>query len=167
MLRNLFLTVFADSGQTYANTDRHDPYKNFNFRVTITGKTNFVKAGFSNVTGIKGKTDVVEYRDGNDTQLSPHKSGGLVKYDPITLERGMSEDKDIWNWFIQQIRGVDGEAKCTMKIELLDRNRTAVKTWELLECWASDYETGDFDAQGNGVAIDRMVVHFEEIKDNI
>lgn len=159
----LLMDVFANSGQTFATTERHDPYKNFNFAVTITGKKVFAKSGFQKISGLKIKTDVVEYRDGDDAQLSPHKSAGLVKSDPITFERGMSEDTDIFDWLKLQAQGAanDGGFKCTIKIELKDRGRGVVKSWELREAWISDYETGDFDAQGNAVMVEKMIVQHE------
>jgi len=161
---SLFMTAHGASGQKFASSERHDPLRNFNYRVTISGKKNFARAGFQKVTGLKIKTDVIEYRDGDDEQLNPHKLAGLVKSDPITLERGMSEDVDMWSWIVQQIKSNDDGHKCTVKIELLDRARNGARAWELRECWISDYETGDFDAQGNGIALDRMVIQHEGIK---
>jgi phage tail-like protein len=163
-MKKLFMNVKADTGQAFASTGRHDPYRDFNYKVTITGKKIFAKVGFNKVTGLKLKTDVIEYRDGADSQMTPHKMSGLVKHDPVTFERGMSEDLDIWNWVIQQIKSNDDGHKCTIVIELLDRARNGVRKWELQECWVSDYETGDFNAQGNGIMIDRMIVQYEGIK---
>ena len=162
----LLMEVFANSGQTFASTERHDPYKNFNYLVTITGKKTFAKGGFNKVTGIKIKTDVIEYRDGDDAQLTPHKSAGLVKSDPITLERGMSQDGDMFDWIRKQAQTNpnDDGYKVTIRIDLKDRGRGVVKSWELRECWISDYETGDFDAMGNGVMVERMVVQHEGLK---
>lgn len=165
-LSKLVVNVLADSGQTFASTERHDPYKNFNYAVTITGKKTFAKMGFQKISGLKMKTDVIEYRDGDDAQLSPHKSAGLVKSDPITFERGMSDDNDMYDWMAMQAQlgANDDGHKSTIKIELKDRGRGVVKTWELRECWISDYETGDFDAQGNGVMVEKMVVQHEGVQ---
>jgi phage tail-like protein len=167
LLAKILKEVHADSGQTFASTDRHDPYRNFNYSVEITGKKTFAKAGYQKVTGLKVKTDVIEYREGSDKQLTPHKLTGLTKYDPVTFERGMSEDSDMIDWIFQQINEANDDThKVTVKVILKDRGTGNVKSWELLEAWISDYETGDFDAQGNGVAIDRMVVQHEGIKFN-
>jgi phage tail-like protein len=164
----LFMNVFADSGQKFGSTARHDPYREFNFRVTITGKKVFTKVGFQKVTGIKLKTDIIEYREGADKQLAPHKLAGLIKHDPITMERGMSQDTDMVDWLFQQVtKANDDQFKCTVIIEMMDRdNKTSVKKYELLEAWISDYETGDLDANGNAIAIDRMVVQFEGVRIN-
>lgn len=152
---------------TFANSARHDPYKEFNFEVVITGALNFGKFGFNKVTGLKAKLDVVEYREGGDN-ITTHKSAGQVSFDAITLERGMSEDVDMWNWITKAFSAtslagatVEPAYKGLMTIKLKDRDGSVVKTWDVLECWISDYETGDFNAQGNGVMIERMVVQHE------
>ena len=43
------------------NPQRHDPYKNFKFRVKWDGK---YVAGVSKVTGLKRTTEVVKHREG-------------------------------------------------------------------------------------------------------
>jgi len=165
-LSKFFMKVHANSGQSFAVTGRTDPYKAFNFRVTITGKKNFAKFGFTRVTGLKATTDVVEYRDGNDLSITPRKSAGLVKYDPVTLERGMSEDTDMMDWLQLNARtngsgaSNDSQMLCTVKIELLDRDRAVVKTWELLDAWIADYEIGELDASSSAVLIERMVINY-------
>ena len=42
---------------------RNDPYKNFKFRVEISGITS---AGFSECTGLSTEVDCIEYREGGD-----------------------------------------------------------------------------------------------------
>lgn len=160
----MFQNVLADTGTSFTNVERHDPYRNFNFKVTIAGKKTFAKAGFNKISGLSAKSDVIEYRDGNDTQLAPHKTPGLVKTDPVTFERGMSEDMDAWDWMVMSCNSNDESHKATIKIELLDRGRSGVITWELKECWISDYETSDFDALGNAIMVEKMVVQHEGVK---
>ena len=163
-MRKLFMNVFAHSGTTFANSERRDPYKNFNFSVTIVGKKVFAKAGFRTISGLNFSSEVVEYRDGDDTQLSTSKSAGLLSTEPVTFERGMSEDMDIADWMSKVAGSNDEGVKTTITIELKDRARNGVKKWELRNCWISGYETGDFDAQGNEVMIERMIVQHEGMK---
>ena len=73
---------------------RFDPYKNFKFRVKWDGR---VIAGVSKVSALKRSTDVVDYREGGNPSTT-HKSPGLTKYEPITLERGVSHDPDFEQW---------------------------------------------------------------------
>ena len=64
------------------NPTRHDPYKNFKFRVKWDGQ---YVAGISKVTGLKRTTEVVKHREGGDPSTS-RKSPGRNEFDAITLE---------------------------------------------------------------------------------
>jgi phage tail-like protein len=147
------------TGQSFADTSRYDPYKSYKFSVQITGNTVFAKAGFQKVSGLKFEVDVIEYREGGD-ELTTSKSPGLTKYDPITLERGMSEDVDMWNW-AQKVIEKAGGFRANVSINLKDRDGTIVKTWNINNAWVSGYATGEFDAQGNAVMIETLTVQHE------
>ena len=76
------------------NPSRFDPYKNFKFRVKWDGK---YVAGLSKMSGLKRTTQVVEHREGRDPN-SIGKSPGLTKYEPIILERGLTQDREFEEW---------------------------------------------------------------------
>jgi len=54
------------------NPQRHDPYKNFKFRVKWDGQ---YVAGVSKVTGLKRTTEVVKHRQGGDPSTSRKSPG--------------------------------------------------------------------------------------------
>lgn len=151
--------VTLGTGQKFADTSRYDPYKSFKFEVSISGNMTFAKAGFQKVSGLKAKTDVVEYREGADDN-TVSKSPGLTKYDPIVLERGMSEDTDMWDFFLKAFNA-DSKYRASMKIVLRDRVGNAVKTWNIVEAWVSEYDTGDFDAMSNNVMLEKITLQHE------
>lgn len=157
------------SGIVYSNTQRHDPVLKFRFLVEFvaTGGNNIsIKSGFQKVSGLKADIDVTEYREGGDN-ITKHKIPGLVKFDAITLERGVSENKDMFNEFTKMFsysaNPVNSPSyKFSMRIKLLDRDgQTVIKTWNVKECWISSYEFGDLDASSNDVVIEKMVVQHE------
>lgn len=153
------------SGLTFADTERHDPYKSFRFEVEISGRMVFAKAGFQKVSGLKMETEVVEYREGGDN-LTVSKSPGLTKFDPITLERGMSEDMDMWNWAskVFSTSNDDHEMvkyRANVKIKLKGRNGSVVRAWEIPNAWVSRYETGELDAMGNNVMLETIELQHE------
>ena len=76
------------------NPQRFDPYKNFKFRVKWDGQ--YIPA-ISRVTGLIRSTEVVEHREGGDPSTS-RKSTGLTQFEPITLERGLTDDPAFENW---------------------------------------------------------------------
>src|ERR1700748_3194551 len=80
--------------QFSVNPTRFDPYKNFKFRVKLDG--HYV-AGLSKCSALKRTTEVVEFREGGDPSTS-RKSPGRTKYEPITLERGVTHDPAFQQW---------------------------------------------------------------------
>src|SRR4051794_19072927 len=77
------------------NTNRFDPYKSFRFLVYFGTATTPV-AGVSKVTGLKRSSDPIEYKEGGNPIIL--KGLGRTKYDPITLERGLTHDPDFEEW---------------------------------------------------------------------
>ena len=80
-----------------ANVNRYDPYKSYRFLVyfTTTSPTTPV-AAVSKVTGLKRSSDVIDYKEGGNAVIL--KGLGRTKYDPITLERGLTQDHTFETW---------------------------------------------------------------------
>ena len=74
--------------------DVFDPLASFNFLVEIEGVT---EAGFSEVTGFDQESEVIEYREGNE-DITVRKIPGLKKFSNVTLKRGLTNDKSLWDW---------------------------------------------------------------------
>ena len=151
-----------------ANPTRLDPYKNFKFRVYFVGIPAPV-AGISKITGLKRTTEVVEHREGGDPSTS-HKSPGRTKYDPITLERGVTQDKDFEAWAnkIWDLGSGSGteislkDFRRDLIIELLNEAGQAVLKYKVFRCWVSEYQAlPDLDANANAVAIQHVKVENE------
>src|SRR5215467_12712691 len=77
------------------NTARFDPYKTYRFLVYLDTSTQPV-AGISKVGGLKRSSEVIEYREGGNAII--RKGLGRTKYDPITLERGVTHSADFEAW---------------------------------------------------------------------
>ena len=79
--------------QLTVNAKRFNPYKNFKFRVKWDGK---YVAGVSKVSPLRS-AEAIEYREGGDPS-TVRKSPGQTKYEPITLERGVTHDTEFEIW---------------------------------------------------------------------
>src|ERR1700737_1886158 len=77
------------------NTTRFDPYKSYAFLVYFGTSTTPV-AGVSKVTGLKRSSDPIEYKEAANAII--RKGLGRMKYDAITLERGITHDTDFEDW---------------------------------------------------------------------
>ena len=71
------------------NINRFDPYKSYRFLVYFGLDTTPV-AAVSKVSALKRSSDVIEYKEGGTPIIL--KGLGRTKYEPITLERGVTYD---------------------------------------------------------------------------
>src|SRR5512142_911899 len=152
--------------QFSVNAQRFDPYKNFKFRVWWDGRP---VAGVSKVGALKRTTEVVEHREGGDPSTS-RKSPGRTKYEAITLERGVTHDKDFEQWANKVWNYGSGlGAEVSLKdfrkaiiIEVYNEAGQKVLAYKIFRCWVSEYQAlPDLDANANAVAIQHLKLENE------
>jgi phage tail-like protein len=152
--------------QFSVNAERFDPYKNYKFRVKWDGR--FV-AGVSKVGALKRTTEVVEHREGGDPS-TVRKSPGQTKYEPITLERGVTHDPEFEQWANKVWNfgaglGVEVSLKDFRKdiiIEVYNEAGQLVIAYHVFRCWVSEYQAmPELDASANAVAIQTLTLQNE------
>jgi phage tail-like protein len=152
--------------QFSVNTQRFDPYKTYKFRVKWDGR---YVAGVSKVGALKRTTETVTHREGGDPS-SDRVSPGRTKYEPITLERGVTHDVEfeqwankIWNY------GAGLGAEVSLKdfrkdiiIEVYNEAGQLVLAYKVYRCWVSAYTAlPELDASANAVAIQSITLQHE------
>ncbi|HEB77908.1 MAG TPA: phage tail protein [Methylothermaceae bacterium] len=152
--------------QFSVNPQRFDPYKNFKFRVKWDGR---YVAGVSKVSALSRSIEVVEWREGGDPGIV-RKSPGLAKYEPITLERGVTHDTEFERW-INKVwnfgSGLGSEVSLKdfrkdIIIELYNEAGQLVIAYKVYRCWPSEYQAlPELDASANAVAIQTLKLENE------
>ena len=71
------------------------PYKGFRFKIEIGGT---VVAGFNEVSSFDATIDVVEYREGDASDITPRKQPGLIKYNNVSFKRGIIDAIEFYTW---------------------------------------------------------------------
>jgi phage tail-like protein len=148
------------------NTSRFDPYKNYRFLVYF-GKSTSPVAGVSKVSGFKRSSDVIEYKEGGNALI--RKGLGRTKYEPITLERGVTFDTDFETWAnAAQIlsQGAPSQSLANLRqevrIELVNEVGQSVYRYMVHNCWVSEFQAlSDLDAGGNAIAIEHIKLENE------
>ncbi len=152
--------------QFSVNPTRFDPYKNFKFRVKWDGQ---YVAGLSKMGALKRTTEVVEHREGGDPSTS-RKSPGRTKYEPITLERGVTHDTTFEAWAnkVWNFGGGPGaevslaDFRKDIIIDIFNEAGQKVIAYKVYRCWVSEYQAlPDFDANANAVAIQTIKLENE------
>ncbi len=140
----------------------------------------FSRAGFSSVQMPKANVGEMTYRENIDN-LRSIKVAGLVKFDPITLTRGVTKNRDMYEWYrlVNEeiaLLSVAGElARDTqftpaqsdnyrkdVIIEVLDREGQPTKAWYLFNAWPSVYNPGnDLNAASEEKLIESLTLTYE------
>src|SRR4051794_36772163 len=147
--------------QFTVNANRFDPYKNFKFWVKWDGR---YVAGISKAGALKKTTEVVEHREGGDPSTS-RKSPGRTKYEPVTLERGITHDHECESW-ANKVRncGSGLGAELSLKgfrknviIDVYNEAGRVVLPYKVYRAGVSDYPAlPDLGANANAVAIQTL-----------
>ena len=148
------------------NVNRFDPYKTFRFLVYFGTSTTPV-AGMSKVGGMKRSSDAIEYKEGGNAII--RKGLGRTKYDPITLERGVTHDTDFEDWANAAQVLDKGAATQSLKnlrrevrIDLLNEAGQPVLRFIVHRAWVSEYQAlPDLDGGGNAVAVEHIKLEHE------
>lgn len=152
--------------QFKVNINRFDPYKNYRFKVYFDKKQEAV-AGVSKVTGLKRTSDVIEYKEGGSGVI--RKGVGRTKYDPITLERGVTHDDEFEIWANATQLLDKGEAATRLDkvrkeitIEVHNEAGQPVAQYIVHKCWVSEYQAfTDLDAGGNAILLEHIKLENE------
>jgi phage tail-like protein len=152
--------------QFTVNAQRFDPYKNFKFR--IKWGSDYV-AGVSKISALKRTTEVVKHREGGDPSSS-RKSPGRTEYEAITIERGVTHDKDfeqwankVWNFGAGLGKEVSlKDFRKDLVIEVYNEAGQPAIRYKVFRAWVSEFQaTSDLDANGNAVLIQHLKLEHE------
>lgn len=153
--------------QFSVNAQRFDPYKNFKFRVKWDGR---YVAGVSKVSALKRTTEVVTHREGGDPS-NERKSPGRSKFEPITLERGVTHDREFEQWANKVWNFGSGlGAEVSLKdfrkdiiLEIYNEAGQLAIAYKIFRCWVSEYQAiPDLDANTTAaVAIQQIKLENE------
>lgn len=152
--------------QFSVNAQRFDPYKNFKFKVKWDGR---YVAGVSKVGALKRTTEVVKHREGGDPSSS-RKSPGRTEYEAISMERGVTHDKEFEQWANKVWNYGSGlGAEVSLKdfrkdliIELYNETGQLVVAYKVFRCWVSEFQAqADLDANANAVLIQSIKLENE------
>ncbi len=137
---------------------RYDPYRKFNFLVEIDG---IATAGFLVVEGVETLTDVIHYREGNEV-AALRKLPGLHKYTNITLKRGVTANRELWEW---RKTVLDGRTeRKNGSIVVLDESRQQVMRVNFLNAWPCRWKVGALDAMESEVLIEELELVVEGLE---
>jgi phage tail-like protein len=148
------------------NLYRCDPYYAYRFLVYF-GNDPFAVAGLSKSSALKRNNDVIDYKEGGNAII--RKGLGRMKYEPITMERGVTHDNTFEQWAnTAQVldKGSPGQSLANLRkeirIELLNEAGQPVHRYLVHRAWVSEFQAlPDLDAGANAIAIEHIKLENE------
>ena len=152
-------------------TSAFDPFRKFKFRIKV---NNVPVAGLTKCSALTISVESKEFRSG-DMDSFKHKLPGMVSFEPITLEQGVTNDKTFEAWATAMSNYVGNKGADSQKtpndfrkdidIEIFNLNNEKVKAYRVYNCWVSKYTAvPDLDANSADVMIHTIVLENEGIQ---
>jgi phage tail-like protein len=117
---------------------------------------------FKEIDGIGSEHEVVVHTTGDASGKSfVQKYPGQLKWNNITLKRGVDSNNALWTWRKQVIDGQITEARKECTIEVLDWTGSTVVTYSFVNAWPCRYSAPGLSAGGNEVMVEEIEIAHE------
>lgn len=134
----------------------------FGFLVEIDG---IGHAGFTTCTGGTKELGETMLREGG--AMNPHKKPGLLTHTDLVLERGVTRDRDLYDWFQQGANAATGRGetanryKRTLDIVEVDRDGSEIGRRTFYGAWCKIYVPGDYDATSEDAIMESVTISYD------
>jgi phage tail-like protein len=138
---------------------RIDPYRSYNFKLSIAGVT---EGHFTQCSGLGVRVAAIKYREGGTNQVV-HSVPGPVEYADITLSYGLTASRQLWDWMTAS---VDGKVqRKNVSVIMLDSDGiTEVMRWDLIDAWPREWRGAALDTLQREVAVESLTLTFESLQ---
>jgi phage tail-like protein len=136
-----------------------DPLLGFNFILELDGA---VAGMFTECSGIGSEHEIVEHKV-VDTQGHEvvRKLPGRLKWQDISLKRGMTSDLQIWAWRESVLKGAMKDARKNISISMLDREYQPVAKWHFTNAWPTKVTGPNFKSDDNSFGVEEISICHE------
>ena len=137
-------------------------HKKFKFIVEI---DDVAVAAFQKCSELSAEIAKIEYSEGGT--LSPDKSPGRVSFTDITLERGATDDEDMFEWFKEVVDAVNNvglaEPEYERSIDIVQQDRAGneLRRWRCFRSWPTKFMAGDWDNEADENVIESMTLTYK------
>jgi phage tail-like protein len=142
--------------------EREDPLVGFHFGVDIqNGK---ITGYFTECSGLGSEHEVIEHKVVTESgQEVVMKLPGRLKWDNITLKRGITSSMDLWNWRKQVEDGDVESARADGSIVMYDANLNEVARWNFERAWPIKISGPQPKSDSNEIGVEELQMAHEYI----
>lgn len=139
-----------------------DPLVSFNFAIEVQDE---ITGFFTEVSGLGSETEVSDHLVmGTGGQEVVKKIPGRLKWEDITLKRGITTNMDIWDWRKTVVEGGVEEARRNGSIVMYDQTGGEVGRWNFERAWPSKVSGPQPKSDSGDISIEELVLVHEYIE---
>ena len=139
-----------------------DPLVGFQFSLDLQGQ---VTGFFSEVSGIGSESEIVEHKVVTDKGIEVvQKIPGRLKWNDVTLKRGITDNLEIWEWRKLVEEGTLDKARKSCSIIMYDRAGKPQARWNFTNAWPSKVTGPEAKADSNDLGVEEMVLEHEGLE---
>ena len=114
------------------------------------------------VSGLRWEREVIEVREGGDTDATTRRLPGRMKPGEVTLTRGLSTDLTFEQWMRDPVPV--GQPRRTVSLALFDTQGGAVARYHLEHAWPSKLEVTGLRSGGTEIAVESLTLVHEGVE---
>jgi phage tail-like protein len=137
-----------------------DPVVAFKFGLEISGK---LSGYFTSVSGIGSETEVITQKltstNGNEPIIK--QIPGRLTWTPITLRRGVTDLKDVWDWRQMVVEGKIEDARVNASIIAYSQSGEPVAQWDLENAWPSQISGPEMASDSTDFMVEEITIVHE------
>jgi len=138
------------------------PLVGFHFAVDISG---VITGYFTECSGLGSEHEVIEHKvvteKGTEVVM---KIPGRLKWENITLKRGITSSMDIWTWRKEVESGNVDSARRDGSIIMFDQTLKEVARWNFLRAWPVKVTGPQPKSDSNEIGIEELTLAHEYIE---
>jgi phage tail-like protein len=136
-----------------------DPLVGFHYGIEVQGVVN---GYFTECSGIGSENELIEHKVVDEKgRESIQKIPGRLKWQDITLKRGITSNMDIWDWRDQIVEGKVDDARKNGSIVMFDQAGDEVARWNFENAWPLKVSGPSMKSDSNEFGIEELVITHE------
>jgi phage tail-like protein len=142
---------------------REDPLVGFHFGIDVGGGK--IGGYFTECSGLGSEHEVIEHKvvTGKGKEMV-FKVPGRLKWENITLKRGITSSMDIWDWRKEVEDGKVDDNRRDGSVTMFNQNGDPVASWEFKNAWPSKVTGPQPKADSTELGIEELTLSHEYIK---
>jgi len=138
---------------------QRDPLVGFHYAIEVQG---VVTGYFTECSGVGSEHEIIEHKIVDEKgRESIQKIPGRLKWQDVTLKRGITDNMDIWDWRDEVVQGKVNDARRNGSVIMFNQALEEVARWNFQNAWPSKVSGPSMKSDSNEFGVEELVIVHE------